>query len=252
VIDLVLAGGPVVVAGLGLAVAHRILGATAPRALVTARRLQPPAAVAAVASLAMAEGSAAGALAVPWAIVGLCTAAAGVVLVGHVASGAALDVEVVRWPLALVTLAAATVDLAAGGVLLVVGRLGLHPFDLSTEGVQLGAMHLHYAGFGLTLLAATGLACADWMGRSLLVVSALAPVVPMLLAVQWAVAQHADVPSLSVMDMASTHGVLNGIGFVMIGLTGWLLAGVSSPETHPALAPHGAVGAEGGSTGDER
>jgi hypothetical protein len=36
--------------------------------------------------------------------------------------------------------------------------------------------------------------------------------------------------------MANTHGVLNGLGFVTAGLAGWLLAGVSSPETDPTLA----------------
>ena len=59
--------------------------------------------------------------------------------------------------------------------------------------------------------------------------------VPMVLAVQWALAQHVDLPALSVSDMATTHGVLNGIGFVIAGLAGWLLAGVSSPATGAAL-----------------
>ena len=155
-----------------------------------------------------------------------------------------------------------------GGAWLVVSRLGLQPFDLSTDIVRLTAVHFHYAGFGLALLAATGLACADWMasrvalsigsiaaivgppmvavgfvtdsalgqvggavvvtvaawavgfgtfllatsssparvapswerglvrwtGRMLLIVSSLSPLLPMLLAVQWALAQHWDVP----------------------------------------------------------
>jgi hypothetical protein len=307
-----------VVAALGLAVANRILGATTPAALVIARWLQPPGAVAAVGSLAMPEGTAAGAVAGIWAAVCLCTAAAGAVLLGRVVSGAALDVEVVRWPLALVTLAVATVHLAAGGVWLVVGRLGLHPFDMSTGMVRTSAVHFHYAGFGLALLAATGLACADWMasrvalsigsltaivgpllvaagiatdsggveiggtavvavaawtvafgtfllatsteastaapatvdgmlqavGRALLVASALSSVVPMVLALQWALARHSELPALSRADMAATHGVLIGLGFVVAGLAGWLMAGVSSPETHPALAPSDTTGTE--------
>jgi hypothetical protein len=179
--------------------------------------------------------------------------------------------------------------------------------------VRLTAVHFHYAGFGLSLLAATGLAGADWMasrmalslgsitsiagppivavgfvtdsalgqvggaivvtvaawavgfgtfllatsnsparvvsswerglvrgtGRMLLIVSSLSPLLPMLLAVQWALAQHWDVPALSVRDMANTHGVINGIGFVVAGLAGWLLAGVTSPETEPALTTSG-------------
>jgi hypothetical protein len=39
--------------------------------------------------------------------------------------------------------------------------------------------------------------------------------------------------------MANTHGVLNGVGFVIAGLAGWLLAGVTSPETEPALTTSG-------------
>jgi hypothetical protein len=54
--------------------------------------------------------------------------------------------------------------------------------------------------------------------RILLVASGLAVWVPMLLAVAWAAAQHWDVPALSVPDMARTHGMLNGAGFVIAGL----------------------------------
>jgi hypothetical protein len=60
-------------------------------------------------------------------------------------------------------------------------------------------------------------------GRALLVVSSVAPLVPMVLAVQWALAQHVSMPALSINAMASTHGLLNAVGFVMPGLAGWLL-----------------------------
>lgn len=47
----------------------------------------------------------------------------------------------------------------------------------------------------------------------------LAPWIPMVLAVAWATAQHvADVPALSIPDMARYHGLANGIGFVLLGL----------------------------------
>ncbi|HKY65544.1 MAG TPA: YndJ family transporter [Acidimicrobiales bacterium] len=307
---MLLAGGPVVVAGLGLAVAAGVLGDGIPPALVVARRVQPAGAVAAVVALLLPEGAVAGALATLWLGVCVCAAVGGLSLVGRVASGDALDVELVRWPLALVTLAVSTMFLTVGGTWLVISRSGLRPFDLSTDIVRLTAVHFHYAGFGMALLAATGLACADWMasrvslsigsvaavvgppivavgfvtgsgpaqvggalvvtvaawavafgtfllatsssaspaaparwrgaaqwcGRSLLIVSALSPLVPMVLAVQWALAQHVAIPALSISDMANTHGVLNGLGFVTAGLAGWLLAGVSSPETDPTLA----------------
>jgi YndJ-like protein len=310
-IDVLLAAGPVVVTGLGLTVTQRVLGDSTPAPVLLARRVQPIGAAAAVVSLTMPEGPGAGALATLWFAVCVCATAGGVVLIGRVASGEALAVELVRWPLALVTLAVALGYLTVGGAWLVISRLGLHPFDLSTDIVRLTAVHFHYAGFGMSLLAATGLASADWMasrvslsigsvaaivgpplvavgfmtdsalaqvggavvvtvaawavafgtfllatsssparvapswerglaqwsGRMLLVVSSLSPVIPMLLAVQWALAQHVDVPALGVRDMANTHGVVNGFGFVIAGLAGWLLAGVTSPETEPALAP---------------
>jgi YndJ-like protein len=305
-----LAAGPVVVAALGLAVATRVLGDTPPTALLVARRAQPAGAAAAVVALLLPEGAAAGAVAALWLAVCVVAAAAGLALLARVTSGDALDVEVVRWPLALVTLAVALAYLCVGAAWLVISRLDLRPFDLSSDIVRLTAVHFHYAGFGVALLAATGLACADWMasrvslsvgsvaaiagppvvalgfvtgaglpqvggalivtvaawavafgtfllatsssasdaapatargaaqrgGRSLLVASALSPVIPMVLAVQWALAQHVDVPALSVQDMAATHGVLNGLGFVVAGLAGWLLAGVSSPERGAAPA----------------
>lgn len=312
-IDVLLAAGPVVVAGLGLTVVDRVLGDQTPTAVRAARAAQPLGAAAAVISLTMPEGAGAGAVASLWLAVCVCATVGGVALVGWVASGDASAVELVRWPLAIVTMAVALGFLTVGGAWLVVSCLGLRPFDLSTDIVRLTAVHFHYAGFGMALLAATGLACADWMasrvalslgsvaaiagppivalgfvadsalaqvggavvvtvaawaigfgtfllatsstqarvvpswerglaqwaGRILLVLSALSPVLPMLLAVQWALAQHVSVPALSVHDMANTHGVINGIGFVIGGLAGWLLAGVTSPETEPALAPAG-------------
>lgn len=45
----------------------------------------------------------------------------------------------------------------------------------------------------------------------------------MLLALQWALARHSGLPALSIRAMASTHGVLNGVGLVIAGMAGWLL-----------------------------
>lgn len=60
-------------------------------------------------------------------------------------------------------------------------------------------------------------------GGALLGVSAVSPIVAMVLAVQWAIGQHWAVPALSVDAMAATHGLLNGLGFVGAGLVGWSL-----------------------------
>jgi hypothetical protein len=70
---------------------------------------------------------------------------------------------------------------------------------------------------------------------ALLASSSASPLVAMVLAVQWALAQHAAIPALSVDDMAATHGLLNGLGFVIAGLAGWALA--QPPEPEPATPP---------------
>lgn len=54
--------------------------------------------------------------------------------------------------------------------------------------------------------------------RVLLAVSGLAVWAPMALAVAWSLAQHVDVPALSIADMVPTHGALNALGFVGAGL----------------------------------
>lgn len=53
--------------------------------------------------------------------------------------------------------------------------------------------------------------------RPLLVISSLAPWIPMALAVAWAMSLYADVPALSIPDMVRTHGTMNAI-FVVAGL----------------------------------
>jgi YndJ-like protein len=286
-----------VVAGLGLALVDRMLGEAAPVPLAWARRLHPLGAAAAVASLALSAGGVAGGLAMWWFAVCLCATVAGAQLAWRRLSvGCPRDARS-ELPLVVTTIAVGLAYLSVGGAWLVISRLGWRPLDLSTDIVRLTAVHFHYAGFGLSVLAAAGLASADWLAsrvalvigsvaaivgpplvaagftfdaavtqiggavamtvaawavafgtfllatsttgpargrgiapgvaRSLLVVSSLSPVVPMVLAVQWALAQHVDVPALSVHDMAATHGVINGIGFVIAGLTGWLLTGAT-------------------------
>lgn len=60
--------------------------------------------------------------------------------------------------------------------------------------------------------------------RWLLALSALAVVVPMLLAVQWAVGANLGTPALSIPDMARYHGIANAVGFALLGVLGWRLA----------------------------
>lgn len=60
-------------------------------------------------------------------------------------------------------------------------------------------------------------------GAALLAVSSVTVILPMLLAVQWAVGQHTDLPALSIPDMVRTHGVANALGFTLCGVLGWRL-----------------------------
>jgi hypothetical protein len=60
-------------------------------------------------------------------------------------------------------------------------------------------------------------------GRVLLTVSALAVVVPMLLAVQWALGSVVGTPALAIPAMARWHGAVNAIGFALTGVLGWRL-----------------------------
>ena len=59
--------------------------------------------------------------------------------------------------------------------------------------------------------------------RPLLLVSSVAVLAPMVLALFWATAQYYDVAALSIPDMARIHGTINAIGFVGCGLAGWRL-----------------------------
>ncbi len=70
--------------------------------------------------------------------------------------------------------------------------------------------------------------------RPFLAASACAVVVPMFLAVDWALGQHVDIPALSIPRMAAIHGSLNALGFSACGILGWrlLAAGAaSSPQS---------------------
>jgi hypothetical protein len=115
----------------------------------------------------------------------------------------------------------------AASLLLVVGSpLTAAGFTLASHGVQLlGAICvaggvLLTAGLNFLQIAPTWHGAARW----LLTASAFAPILPMLLAVDYTAGQAFGIPALSIQDMALIHGDLNGLGFVALGLVGWLLA----------------------------
>lgn len=68
---------------------------------------------------------------------------------------------------------------------------------------------------------------AQGLARPLLTVSAVAPLLPMVLAVQWAVGWNLGTPALSIPQMAATHGLVNAVGFVLLGLVGWTAIGAA-------------------------
>jgi hypothetical protein len=61
----------------------------------------------------------------------------------------------------------------------------------------------------------------DRLAAALLGVSSAAVIVPMLLAVWWAVGRTAALPAPSVSVMAPTHGLANAVGFAFLGVVGW-------------------------------
>lgn len=120
---------------------------------------------------------------------------------------------------ALVAVVGAPPVVAAGfalvGVLQIVGAIVL------TAGLFLLA-------WGTMRLVVSG--TSDPVARWLLATSSLAVVVPMLLAVHWAVGWNFGTPALSIPAMARTHGVLNAVGFSLCGVLGWLrLASARQP-----------------------
>ena len=177
------------------------------------------------------------------------------------ASGDLPAVEVVRWSLAIVTLAVALGFLSVGGAWLVVSRLGLQPFDLSTDIVRLTAVHFHYAGFGLALLAATGLACADWMAsRVALSIGSIASIAgPPMVAVGFvtgsalgqvggAVVVTVAGAGRGVRDLPARHVQFAGAGGALVGAGAGPMerphaAGGLVAVAAVADAPRGAVGA---------
>lgn len=66
------------------------------------------------------------------------------------------------------------------------------------------------------------------LAGTLLVISAIATLAPMVLAVQWAIGNNYATPALSIPDMARWHGIMNAVGFTFLGVLGWRFA----PDAH--------------------
>ena len=81
-------------------------------------------------------------------------------------------------------------------------------------------------------------AATDRWTQVLLAISAVAVLVPMVLAVQWAVGHNFGTPALSIPMMARTHGAVNAVGFALCGVIGWRrltrATGAVAPDGQPA------------------
>jgi hypothetical protein len=130
--------------GLGLIEPKSEIAARIARAVAW---LQLPAATALAASFLPAQGPLAALLATPWLIVTLLFAARGVALLRR--HGFRLNYQAAE--------IAALLFIPVGGAWAVISRAGLRPQDFSPAIVLLTAVHFHYAGCALPLLAAATL-----------------------------------------------------------------------------------------------
>ncbi len=142
--EIILAIGILVIVPLGLAnvTADPISGVATPH-LALLRRLHPIAALPAVASFLFDSGGLAGFLTAPWLAFTIAFAAIG--------AGRMISRD---------TLATAAIGIDAGLMFIVVGggwltlsRLGLNPMGFDDIIVRLTAVHFHYAGFALPIVA---------------------------------------------------------------------------------------------------
>ncbi|MEX1163156.1 MAG: YndJ family transporter [Nitriliruptor sp.] len=117
--------------------------------------------------------------------------------------------------------------LAVGAGWLLADRAGLEIAGFGAPFVQLTAIHFTFAGAVGTVLAWQ--AWQAWRAWRL-GASAVSVVVPMLLAVQWAVGANLGTPALSIPVMAATHGAANAVGFCLLGVLGWRRAATGAAD----------------------
>jgi hypothetical protein len=137
---LLLASLAIVPLGLGLVVSSDLQGCS--RSWRMAVRFQFPAALALMASVALPAGLAAILLAVPWLVTTGLVALDGL---WRLRRGASTTSEV--------CLSTGLLYLAVGGIWTILARVGLRPLGFPDLIVLLTAVHFHYAGFTLLVLA---------------------------------------------------------------------------------------------------
>lgn len=264
--------GPLVVVPLGFALLLR--DAPPSRPLAVAMALQPFAAALAAASWAFPTGHAAAAiLAIPWFGVTALAAIAGLDRLTRALRDG--------FPAFLVT--AGLLFLPVGGSMLVLARWGMEVLGFPLVIVLLTAVHFHYTGFAVPLLAGLAGRSADTPGlrrnllaaglpivfappfialgfmvspalqfagiaalvlgvwalgalqfrilprlrrarpRDLLTLSTVAAAAGMALAGIYGAGEFLERPWIDIPSMGWSHGLLNGVGFVLGGLLAWTL-----------------------------
>jgi hypothetical protein len=244
--------------------------------------LETAAALAVLVSFWQRPGVVAAVLSVPWFVLGVRVALAGVWNLYRKETRSLTDLAV----------SVAGVDLAFAGGWLVVSRAGLHPMGFQEPIVLLTAVHFHYSGFAVALIAAAALrvrqdhairlalltpiawfvlflpfllaagfvispalrvvaalglavsvpalaTCLLWMSRHFQVtvargymqLGAAAAWVAMCLAGAYAVTDYVGKAFMTMPGMASTHGVLNGLGFVLCSMLAFAIGGTARQKS---------------------
>lgn len=281
VIEMFFLLAPLIVVPLGLELGSIVAPARWKWALSLAMVLQPPAAIAAIVSFWLKPGPSAGILVVPWLVVCLLVALAGLSTVLDLKTLGAIAVNVSR------------MDLAVAAVWLLLSRLGIQPMGFREPIILLTAVHFHYTGFATALIAGAMVDFAQLRGRYsptrsglvvlvltlpfvlaagfvfspaikvcaavllsitmlglaisqlgagretpktdaniFLWISSAAVALAMTLAGTYAVGDFLGRNWISIPRMASTHGLLNALGFALPALIGWLLAWLGKQPAH--------------------
>jgi len=273
IVEMLFLFAPLIVVPLGLELGSIVAPARWKWGLNLAVVLQPPAAIAAIASFWLKPGPSAGILVVPWLVVCLLVALAGL------SSG--LDLKT----LGAIAINVSRIDLAVAAVWLILSRLGIQPMGFREPIILLTAVHFHYTGFATALIAGAMVDFAQVRGRHsatrsglvvlvvalpfvlaagfvfspaikvcaavllsmtmlglaisqleagraaprsdasiFLWISSAAVALAMTLAGTYAVGDFLGRNWISIPRMASTHGLLNALGFALPALIGWLVA----------------------------
>jgi hypothetical protein len=156
-IELMFLFAPLVIVPLGMELG-RVMGSDTPLTRF-ARRIQPLAAALTVAALWLPPGRPAGGLACAWMVVCLSMTLAALLDLSSLARSR--PDRSTSSTMQRITVAVAQLDLTVGGAWLAASRLGLWPMGIQEPIGLLTAVHFHYAGFAIAMIAAAMLQFAS-------------------------------------------------------------------------------------------